>query len=76
MEDLSHLLPGSPVDALTPSAQGSPGSRHSSREAASTAPGSLPALSDDEADQPGPHLDAQALGDGGRHLVHGSGERS
>ena len=70
MEDLS---PADPISALTPTGQGSPGSVHSSREAAMTAPGTLPALSDAEPDRPGPRVEMIDLGDSGRHLVDGEG---
>jgi hypothetical protein len=56
-------------DSLWVTGQGSPGSRHSSREAAMTAPGSLPALADDEPDQPGPQVDDRNYD--GRQLEHG-----
>jgi hypothetical protein len=49
MQDLSELA----KDSMWPTAQASSGSRHSSRDAAMTAPGSVPASSDG-ADQSGP----------------------
>lgn len=70
MEDLSRL-PGNPVDVLAPTAQGSAGTRHSSREAAMTAPGSVPAMS---ADQPGPDIGDVAYDPQGRvHVVNDAG---
>lgn len=58
MQDLSSMFSGSPVDALVPTAQQSPGTLHSSRSAAGAAPGSVPAMAEGNPEQPGPHVAA------------------